>query len=114
MCMTFVRCRTNVFDVGPTLYKCHTNVLCLMGSVSLTLQICRVKLNLHVLIIAAFKKMCVKGPGYTPDGGKLLYPLTAVRSFQTIGLCMCLLYFFQSDMRCPCLRILLLFYILMG
>ena len=22
---------TNVFDVGPTLYKCYTNVLCLLG-----------------------------------------------------------------------------------
>ena len=23
--------RPNVFDVGPTLYKCYTNVLCLLG-----------------------------------------------------------------------------------
>ena len=33
--MTFVKCWTNVFDVGPTLYKCHTNVLCLLGRCSL-------------------------------------------------------------------------------
>ena len=25
-CVTFVQCRTNVEDVGPTLYKCYTNV----------------------------------------------------------------------------------------
>ena len=31
ICMTFVQRRPNVFDVGPTLYKCHTNVLCLLG-----------------------------------------------------------------------------------
>ena len=28
-CMTFVQPRANVFDVGSTLYTCHTNVLCL-------------------------------------------------------------------------------------
>ena len=26
ICITFVQCWTNVFDVGPTLYKCYTNV----------------------------------------------------------------------------------------
>ena len=30
ICITFVRRRPNVFDVGPTLYKCYTNVLCLL------------------------------------------------------------------------------------
>ena len=30
ICITFVQCRPNVFDVGPTLYKCYTNVLCLL------------------------------------------------------------------------------------
>ena len=29
--ITFIQRRPNVFDVGPTLYKCHTNVLCLLG-----------------------------------------------------------------------------------
>ena len=28
--MTFVQRRPNVFNVGPTLYKCYTNVLCLL------------------------------------------------------------------------------------
>ena len=32
ICITFVQCRPNVFDVGPTLYKCYTNVLCLLGN----------------------------------------------------------------------------------
>ena len=31
ICIIFVQRRPNVFDVGPTLYKCYTNVLCLLG-----------------------------------------------------------------------------------
>ena len=31
ICITFVQRRPNVFDVGSTLYKCYTNVLCLLG-----------------------------------------------------------------------------------
>ena len=27
----FIQCRPNVKDFGPTLYKCYTNVLCLLG-----------------------------------------------------------------------------------
>ena len=27
----FIQCWTNVEDVGPTLHKCYTNVLCLLG-----------------------------------------------------------------------------------
>ena len=34
ICITFVQCWTTVEDVGPTLYKCYTNVLCLLGSAS--------------------------------------------------------------------------------
>ena len=30
--MTIVQRRPNVFDVGPTLYKCYANVLCLLGT----------------------------------------------------------------------------------
>ena len=30
-CITVVQRRPNVFDVGPTLYKCYTNALCLLG-----------------------------------------------------------------------------------
>ena len=33
ICITFVQCWTNVEDVGPTLYKCYTNVLCMLGIV---------------------------------------------------------------------------------
>ena len=32
ICITFIQCWTNVEDVGPTLYKCFTNVLCLLGN----------------------------------------------------------------------------------
>ena len=37
-----LQCWTNVEDVGPTLYKCYTNVLCLLGrrTFSQTLYIC--------------------------------------------------------------------------
>ena len=31
ICITFVQRRPNVFDVGPTLYKCYANDLCLLG-----------------------------------------------------------------------------------
>ena len=31
ICITFVQRRPNVFDVGPTLFKCYTTVLCLLG-----------------------------------------------------------------------------------
>ena len=31
ICITFIQRRTNVEDVGPTLYKCSTNVLWLLG-----------------------------------------------------------------------------------
>ena len=30
ICITCVQRRPNVFDVGPTLYTCYTNVLCLL------------------------------------------------------------------------------------
>ena len=33
ICITFVQRRPNVFDVGSTLYKCYTNLLCLLGGV---------------------------------------------------------------------------------
>ena len=31
ICITFVQRQPNVCDIDPTLYKCHTNVLCLLG-----------------------------------------------------------------------------------
>ena len=31
ICITFIGRRPNVFDVGLTLYKCYTNILCLLG-----------------------------------------------------------------------------------
>ena len=32
ICIPFIQRRPNVFDAGPTLYKCYTNVLCLLGT----------------------------------------------------------------------------------
>ena len=32
ICITFIQHRPNVFDFGPTLYKCYTNVLCLLST----------------------------------------------------------------------------------
>ena len=32
ICITFIQRRPNVFDVGPTLYTCYTNVLYLLGT----------------------------------------------------------------------------------
>ena len=55
--MTFIQCWTNDFDVGPTLYKCHTNVLCLLGwtplySATTTIEVVRHpdKLSIHFKI----------------------------------------------------------------
>ena len=31
ICIAFILRRRNVFDGVPTLYKCHTNVLCSLG-----------------------------------------------------------------------------------
>ena len=31
ICITFIQRQPNVFDAGPILYKCYTNVLCLLG-----------------------------------------------------------------------------------
>ena len=31
-CIIFIQCQSNVFDVGPTLYKWYTNVFCLLCS----------------------------------------------------------------------------------
>ena len=31
ICITFIQRRPNVSDIGPKLYKCYTNVLCLLG-----------------------------------------------------------------------------------
>ena len=38
ICIAFVQRRPSVFDVGPTLYKCYTNVSCLLGSSQIECQ----------------------------------------------------------------------------
>ena len=39
ICITFVQSWANVEDVGPALYKCYTNVLCLLSSLSMLVGI---------------------------------------------------------------------------
>ena len=39
ICITFVQCWTNVEDVGPTLYKCYADVLCLLRCYLFSLMI---------------------------------------------------------------------------
>ena len=36
MCITFVQCGPNVFDIDQRLYKCYANILCLLDSVGPT------------------------------------------------------------------------------
>ena len=45
--IAFVQCNywSNIEDVGPTLYKCYTNVLCLLGSGRNNLQLIENKLS---------------------------------------------------------------------
>ena len=35
ICLLIIQCWTNVKDVGPTLYKYYTNILCLLDSILL-------------------------------------------------------------------------------
>ena len=41
--IAFVRCWINVEGVGPTLYKCYTNVLCLLGDTALWFNFVNIK-----------------------------------------------------------------------
>ena len=47
ICITIVQCWTNVGDAGPTLYKCYTNVLCLLGNPYFHL-LCKSHLYLYI------------------------------------------------------------------
>ena len=54
ICITFIQCWTNVEDVGPTLYKCYTNVLRSLGC------ICK-HVGIQVLAVMVFgqrQKIC--------------------------------------------------------
>ena len=50
ICITFIQWRPNVFDVGPTLYKCYTNGLCLLGWL-LGRDIVNVAVMTHIIYI---------------------------------------------------------------
>ena len=50
ICIKFVQRRPNVFDVGPTLYKCYTNVFVFAGCVIFHVSTRKVKSggNTHI------------------------------------------------------------------
>ena len=59
-CIAFVQRRPNVFAIGPTLYKCYTNVLCLLSKVQLSISAClhyweRVRSRALDMLISSFK-----------------------------------------------------------
>ena len=61
---TFVQCWTNVEDVGQTLYKCCTNVLCLLGIYSYSGAIIHKKhypksIHLQYIAFNMFKRGCI-------------------------------------------------------
>ena len=62
-----MQCWTNVEDVGPTLYKCYTNVLRLLGQLTLTNNY---KINQNRDIFVMTGKKCNLMQGF------LSFPLT--------------------------------------
>ena len=65
ICITFIQCRPNVFDVGPTLYECYTNILCLLGcgvagilGKHVTFMCCRFNGTLPTLLIYPYSTDC--------------------------------------------------------
>ena len=57
ICITFVQCRANVEDVGLTLHKCFTNVLCLLGN---SVMIIQTTLLLFILPYRGYKQKLTK------------------------------------------------------
>ena len=55
ICITFVQRGPNVFDVGPTFYKCYTNVLWVLG------------LSIGPRLPRNYRKLPIPGWGW--DGG---------------------------------------------
>ena len=73
ICITFIQRRLNVFDVGPTLYKCYTNILCLLW--------CAFNWNIIRIYFCLFPDICLADagatfsrPGIKPLGGLLWWP----------------------------------------
>ena len=54
ICITFIQCWSNVEDVGPALYKCYTNVLCLQGCSHDTLTAVHIIVSCYVLLCKDF------------------------------------------------------------
>ena len=70
ICITFIQRRLNVFDVGPTLYKCYTNILCVPWC-AFNWSIIRIYFCLFPDICLADAGTTFSRPGIKPLGGLL-------------------------------------------
>ena len=59
ICITFIQGWTNVKDVGPTLHKCYTNILCLVGNVLITSKTFPSHVWGYIPEYYAAEKMCI-------------------------------------------------------
>ena len=68
ICIIFIQCWTNAEDVGPSLYKCYTNILCLLGR---SVQNHSLKLYHHTAIASitarAIRHQNIKLPSFSGD-----------------------------------------------
>ena len=64
ICITFVQRRPSVFDVGPTLYKYQTNVLCLLGAY---LNLMGTERNCLVTLVCSSSNRTIISAGTGPD-----------------------------------------------
>ena len=68
ICIIFIQCWTNAEDVGPSLYKCYTNILCLLGR---SVQNHSLKLYHHTAIASitarAIRHQNIKLPSFFGD-----------------------------------------------
>ena len=61
ICLTFIQHRPNVFDVGPTLYKCYTDVLCLLGTECLTPYFSMISSSYYYYLLLFILFLGIKG-----------------------------------------------------
>ena len=88
ICITFIERRPNVFDVGLTLYKCYTNILCLLGWTTLYEHILLSTWNRYKLVIRGFVLVLVLCTWTTYQKVVFsLWPLLAVGHFRPLYGC---------------------------
>ena len=75
ICITFIQRRPNVFDVGPTLYKCYTNVLCLLERpVALNLSCLHVGQHSFKISLRLTVTKCLSGLRANSSAGGIYCP----------------------------------------